>query len=125
MLDKNSKLKIFAPSDTLAVVLLNGLDEKYSKPQPADADGHLTPAIKAAATGKHTVVFGYTLASLPDELQHGRPARATAGHETPLPIARGLRNARPRQITHAGRSREGEAGRTSEEAEKRCRYSSR
>jgi prepilin-type processing-associated H-X9-DG protein len=65
---KNAKLKVVAASDTVAVVLV-GLGDEYGKPQPADADGHLTAALKAAASGRHTVVAGATLASLPDELQ--------------------------------------------------------
>jgi hypothetical protein len=65
---KNAKVKVVAPADTVAVVLVN-LGEEYGKPQPANADGPLTPAIRAAASGKHTLVAAATLASLPDELQ--------------------------------------------------------
>jgi prepilin-type processing-associated H-X9-DG protein len=68
LLPKNAKVKVATPSDTVAVVLI-GLGEEYAKPQPADADGHLAPALKAAASGKHTLVAGVTLGSLPDELQ--------------------------------------------------------
>ncbi len=65
---EGSKLQVLTPSDTLAVVLV-GLGDEYAKPQPADADGPLTGAIRAAASGKHTLVAGVTLANLPDELQ--------------------------------------------------------
>ena len=68
LLPKNTKLKVVSPSDAVAVVLV-GLGEEYAKPQPADADGHLTSAIRAAAGGKHALVAGVTFASLPDELQ--------------------------------------------------------
>lgn len=68
ILPRKAKVKILTPSDTLAVVLV-GLGEEYGKPQPADAEGHLTPAIKAAATGKHTLVAGITFGNLPDEVQ--------------------------------------------------------
>jgi prepilin-type processing-associated H-X9-DG protein len=65
---KGAKLNVTAPSDRVAVVLL-GLGDEFAKPQPADADGHLTPAIKAAAGGKHVLVAGATLGNLPDEIQ--------------------------------------------------------
>jgi len=65
---KGAKVKVVTPSDTLAVVLV-GLDDEYAKPQPADADGPLTGAIRAAASGKHVLVGGATLANLPDEFQ--------------------------------------------------------
>ena len=68
LLPKSAKLKVVSPADTVAVVLV-GLGEEYAKPQPADADDHLTPAIKAAASGKHTVVAGVTFGNMPDELQ--------------------------------------------------------
>jgi hypothetical protein len=68
LLPKNAKLKVLAPSDTLAVVLI-GLGEGYDKSQPADAEGHLSPAIRAAATGKHALVAGVTFGNLPDEIQ--------------------------------------------------------
>ena len=65
---KNAKLNMSAPNDNTAVVLL-GLDAFYAKPQPANADGPLTSAIKAAASGKHTLVAGVTFANTPDELR--------------------------------------------------------
>ena len=67
-LPKDAKVKVVTPSDTSAVVLV-GLGDEYAKPQPAGADGPLTGAIRAAASGKHTVVAGITLSGLPDELQ--------------------------------------------------------
>jgi hypothetical protein len=63
-----AKIKVLAPSDTVAVVLA-GLGAEYEKPQPAGADGPLTAALKAAAGGGHTLVAGVTLGNLPDELQ--------------------------------------------------------
>jgi hypothetical protein len=68
LLPKNAKHKVLTPSDTVAVVLV-GLGDEYGKPQPADADGPLSAAIRAAASGKHTLVAASTLGNLPDELQ--------------------------------------------------------
>jgi hypothetical protein len=65
---KRAKFKLLAPSDTVALVLV-GLGDEYAKPQPADAEGPLTAAIQAAASGKHTLVVASALGSLPDELQ--------------------------------------------------------
>jgi hypothetical protein len=68
LVPKNAKMKVLAPADDVALVLV-GLGAEYGKPQPADAEGHLAPAIKAAATGKHALVAGGTLGNLPDEFQ--------------------------------------------------------
>ncbi len=68
MLPKNAKLKVLAPTATTAVVLV-GLGEEYATPRKAGEDGPLTPALAAAASGKHTLVAGVTFANLPDELQ--------------------------------------------------------
>ncbi len=68
LLPKDAKVKVLAPSDTVALVLV-GLGDEYAKPQPADADGPLTSALQMAATGKHALVAAATLASLPDILQ--------------------------------------------------------
>ena len=65
---KNAKLKVFAPDEKSALVLLGG-DDTYSKPQLPNEDGPLTPALKAAASGKHTLVAGATFTNLPDELR--------------------------------------------------------
>src|SRR5262249_31626659 len=65
---KDAKVAVHAPSDRLAVVLV-GLDEEYAKPRPVGAPGPLLPAIRDAATGKHAVVAGTTLANMPDELR--------------------------------------------------------
>lgn len=65
---KNAKVKLVSPNDTTAIVLL-GLGEEFSKPQPADAEGPLTLAIRAAGSGKHTLVAATTFGSLPDDLQ--------------------------------------------------------
>ncbi|MBY0459672.1 MAG: DUF1559 domain-containing protein [Gemmataceae bacterium] len=63
-----AEVRVFAPDDKTALVLLN-LPDTFAKAQPADSDGHITPAIKAAAGGKHTLVAGSTLGNLPDELR--------------------------------------------------------
>jgi len=68
LLPKNAKIKLVVPAETVALILV-GLDDAYGKPQPANAEGPLTPAIHAAATGKHTLVGGAALGNLPDELQ--------------------------------------------------------
>jgi hypothetical protein len=68
MLPKNAKVNVVAASDTVAVVLV-GLDGKYGKPKPPGGDGPLSGALASAASGKHTLVAGATLASMPDELQ--------------------------------------------------------
>src|SRR5262245_9221468 len=63
----NTKPRVLTPSEKVAVILV-GLDDKYGKPR-VPADGPLTLAIKAAASGKHTIVAGSTLANLPDALR--------------------------------------------------------
>ena len=68
LLPKNAKFKVLAPTDTVALVLV-GLGDEYAKPQPADADAPLAAALESAASGKHALVAGLTLANLPDELQ--------------------------------------------------------
>jgi hypothetical protein len=50
-------------------VVLVGLGQEYAKPRAATEAGPLTAAIKEAATGKHTVVAGTTLANLPDQIR--------------------------------------------------------
>ena len=67
-LPKFAKVKVLAPSDTIALVLVS-LGDEYGKPHPADADAPLAAALQLAATGKHALVAGFTLANLPDELQ--------------------------------------------------------
>ncbi|MCI0702958.1 MAG: DUF1559 domain-containing protein [Planctomycetia bacterium] len=69
LLPKDAKPKVLTPSEKVAVVLV-GLGEEYGKPQAADEDGALWPAIKAAASGKHTLVAGSALGSLPDALRN-------------------------------------------------------
>ncbi len=65
---KNAKLKVSAPDEKTVLALL-GLEDAYAKQQlPAD-DGPLSPAIKSAASGKHTLVAGATFTNLPDELR--------------------------------------------------------
>jgi hypothetical protein len=72
-----AKVEVVWPSDKVAVVLF-GLSDKYGKPQPAHADGPLTPALWAAASGKHVLVAGTTPANLPDNLRDGDPRGALA-----------------------------------------------
>jgi hypothetical protein len=68
LFSKNTKITVLAVEEKVALVLV-GLGEEHGKPQPADADGPLTAAIRAAATGKHALVAGATLGNLPDELR--------------------------------------------------------
>ncbi len=63
-----AKLKVLEPAEKV-VVLLVGLGAEYGKPQPTPAEGHLSAAIRVAATGKHALVAGATFGNLPDELQ--------------------------------------------------------
>ncbi|MDB5306237.1 MAG: hypothetical protein JWO38_439 [Gemmataceae bacterium] len=65
---KEAKVSVHTPSDRMAVVLV-GLDNKYAKLRPADATGPLVPAIQAAASGRHLMVVGSTLANLPDVIR--------------------------------------------------------
>ncbi len=67
LLPRGTKVNVIAPSETIAVVLA-GLGNEYAKPQD-NAEGPLVPALKAAASGKHTLTLGVTFANLPDELQ--------------------------------------------------------
>jgi hypothetical protein len=68
VLPKDVKHAVHTPSDRLAVVLV-GLGDEYARPRPAGGAGPLLPAIRDAATGKHVLVAGATLANLPDELR--------------------------------------------------------
>ncbi len=73
---KGTKLKVVAPDNRTAVVLLN-LDEKdYGKPRTAKV-GPLSEALKSASSGKYAAVAGATLANLPDQLR---------GDDVPPPI---------------------------------------
>jgi hypothetical protein len=65
----NAKIALETPTATMAVLLANLDPQKYGKPQPADASGPLTAAIREAGTGKHTLSAGSTLAQLPDEIR--------------------------------------------------------
>ena len=64
-----ARIAMETPSDRLAVVLVDLDGEKFGKPQPADKAGPLTDVIRDAATGKHVLSAGATLANLPDELR--------------------------------------------------------
>ena len=57
------------PSDKVAVYLSGLKPDEFGKPRPADKNGPLTAAIRAAASGKHVAVFATTLANLPDQLR--------------------------------------------------------
>jgi hypothetical protein len=76
LLPKNAKVKVVAPDNKTALVLVN-LKEEDVKPQAAGKPGPLTEALKLAASGKLAAVAGGTLASLPDELR---------GEELPAPF---------------------------------------
>ncbi|MDY3551331.1 DUF1559 domain-containing protein, partial [Gemmata sp. JC717] len=68
LLPNGVKFSVSALNDKAALVLQN-FGTKDPKPRPADEDGPLTGAIKAAASGKHALVAGLTFANLPDELR--------------------------------------------------------
>ncbi|VTR91901.1 Uncharacterized protein OS=Singulisphaera acidiphila (strain ATCC BAA-1392 / DSM 18658 / VKM B-2454 / MOB10) GN=Sinac_3477 PE=4 SV=1: SBP_bac_10 [Gemmata massiliana] len=68
LLLKNAKIKVSAPDEKTALVLV-GLDDEYAKPRLSADDGPLSSAIKAAASGKHALVVGTALGSLPDEIR--------------------------------------------------------
>ena len=61
-------------NDRTALVLVN-LGDDYAKPQPAGETGPLSAALKEAASGKHALVAGITLANLPDEFARRRTRR--------------------------------------------------
>lgn len=73
---RSAKLKVSSPDDRTAVILSNLKEDEYGKPRAAKA-GPLSNALKAANSGKHAVVVGATLASLPAEL---------LGDDVPPPI---------------------------------------
>ncbi|MFO0822316.1 MAG: DUF1559 domain-containing protein [Gemmataceae bacterium] len=73
---RGAKVKVLSPDDRTAVILSNLKEDEYGKPRAAKA-GPLSNAFKAAASGKHAVVVGATLASLPGEL---------LGDDAPPPI---------------------------------------
>lgn len=62
------KVEVREVSDRVALVLV-GLGEEYARPRKPDATGPLSSAIKAAASGKHAVVFGAAFENLPDVLR--------------------------------------------------------
>lgn len=61
-------VSIHTPSDRVAV-LLDGLGEEYARPRPVGKPGPLLRGLAAAATGKHLLVAGLTLANFPDEVR--------------------------------------------------------
>ncbi|WP_439626639.1 DUF1559 family PulG-like putative transporter [Gemmata sp.] len=61
------KVKVTAPDDRTAVVLVNLYDE-FAKPRAAKP-GPLDDALRAAASGKYAAVAAATLANLPDEIR--------------------------------------------------------
>ena len=60
---------VLAPTDRMALVLMNLDQAKFGKPQPANETGPLTDVIREAGSGKHVLTAGATLANLPDELR--------------------------------------------------------
>ena len=62
-----TKFTLHSPSDRIAILLV-GLSDDYAKPR-ADQTGPLAGAIREAASGKHALVAGTTLANLPDEIR--------------------------------------------------------
>lgn len=64
---EDAKVKVTAPDDRTAVVLVN-LDDEFAKPRAAKA-GPLDDALKAAASGKYAAVAASTLANLPDDIR--------------------------------------------------------
>ena len=61
------KVKVAAPDDRTAVVLVN-LGDEFAKPRAAKP-GPLDDALKAAASGQYAAVAASTLAGLPDEIR--------------------------------------------------------
>jgi hypothetical protein len=63
-----TNVKLVPLEERQALLLIN-LKDEYSKPRLTGEAGPLSSALKEAATGKHAVVIGSTLASLPDEIR--------------------------------------------------------
>jgi hypothetical protein len=68
LVGKGIKTTLVTPSDKMAVLLANLDAATYGKPAPTK-EGPLSAAIREAATEKHLLVAGSTLASLPDEFR--------------------------------------------------------
>ena len=91
-----SEIRVTAVNERTALVLVN-LGDEYAKPQPGQT-GPLTAALKEAATGKHALVAGITVANLPDEIL--RADEVPAAFRPFQPLSQGHdphRDARPRQ----------------------------
>ena len=68
LIPKMFKVVVEPVNDRTVLVLVN-LGEKYAKPQTADKNAPLMPALLEAASGKHALVAGITPASLPEFLR--------------------------------------------------------
>jgi RNA polymerase sigma factor (sigma-70 family) len=66
---KGDQTTLESPSNRVAILLANLDPATYAKPQKADKADPLAEAIREAASGKHLIVAGSALASLPDELR--------------------------------------------------------
>lgn len=75
VIPKGEKVLIESVNERTAIVLLN-LGEEYAKPAKG-RKGPLSDALKAAAGGKHTLVGGVALESLPEEFR---------GPDAPAPL---------------------------------------
>src|SRR5207247_385683 len=69
MVPKGTKTTLETPSDTVAVLLADLDPKTHGKPQPGNKDGPLSGVLERAGTGRHLLVFGSTLANLPDEIR--------------------------------------------------------
>lgn len=69
LMGRNAQPKIHTIAQNTALILVRLDDATYGKPQPAEATGYLTDAIRAAARGKHTLVAAAAPALLPEEFQ--------------------------------------------------------
>ncbi|QJW92692.1 DUF1559 family PulG-like putative transporter [Frigoriglobus tundricola] len=72
LLPEGTKVRLLSPEKGVAVALV-GLGDEYAKRRPADADGPLAPALKAAGTGKYALVAGTTFTELSEKLLNRLP----------------------------------------------------
>src|SRR4029079_10094080 len=63
------KKAVVSPSETVAVMLVNLDEQTYGRPQ-TDKTGPLTQTIREAATGKHLIAAGSTIANLPEAIRN-------------------------------------------------------
>ncbi|MCS6865300.1 MAG: DUF1559 domain-containing protein [Gemmata sp.] len=69
LLGRDAKPKVHRIAENTALILIGLEEATYGQPQPADANGYLTAAIRAAAGGRHSLVVATAPSLLPDELQ--------------------------------------------------------